>query len=107
MLMVATLWYFISRAVERRSVGSQYRTSSASSSALPSVAMGHRALENHVSNTSGSCSKPSPGDYLEATTSPSGPYHTGMRCPHQSCLETFQSRMFSSHRMVSRRQESG
>src|SRR5829696_10420395 len=69
--------------------------------------MGHRPLENQVSNTSGSCSKPAPGDSVEGTTSPSGPYHTGIRCPHQSCLETFQSRTFSSHLMVSRRQESG
>src|ERR687898_2364831 len=96
-----------SRAVERRSVGKKYDKSSASSSGQPSVAIGHRLLENQVSNTSGSCSKPAPGESLEATTSPSGPYQTGMRCPHHSCLETFQSRIFSSQRMVSLLQESG
>ena len=57
--------------------------------------------ENHVSRTSSSCAS------FVLRTSGSGPvrrativsrrpqYHTGIRCPHQSCREMHQSLMFS------------
>ena len=80
------------------------------SSGQPSVEYGQSCDENHVSRTSGSCSSSADphvahgvGILAGATvTWPSGQYHAGMRWPHQSCREMFQSRRLSSHADVRR-----
>jgi hypothetical protein len=70
----------------------------------PSVDIGQSQLENQVSRTSSSCTTGQP-QYGQAVRSSrltitscggshSVQYHTGIRCPHQSCREMFQSRMF-------------
>ena len=72
------------------------------SSGQPSVEQGHSAEENQVSSTSGSWRQPSPGGCSPGpvqTTSPRGPYQTGIRWPHhnwrlmhQSCMLSTQSK---------------
>src|SRR4051795_11818690 len=65
------------------------------------VENGHSADENQVSSTSSSWRQPSPCGGCSSgptqTTSPSGPYQTGIRCPHHSCREMHQSCMLSTH----------
>src|SRR4051812_35595240 len=66
--------------------------------------MGHSHDENHVSSTSGSWVSRAPPHFEQAvggsTATVSSPQagsshvHTGMRCPHHSCREMHQSRMF-------------
>ena len=77
------------------------------SSGQPSVENGHSPELNHVSKMSGSCwssaagrpqtaqaSGPASSD--DTVTWPSGQYQAGMRWPHHSWRETFQSRMLVS-----------
>ena len=71
-------------------------------SGQPSVENGHRPEENHVSSTDSSCLSFVPphlgqarGASRDTIISPQSQYHAGMRCPHQSCREMHQSRMFS------------
>ena len=49
-----------------------------------------------MSSTSGSRSQPSPSGALSPTKVSSPRYQTGSWCPHQSCREMHQGRMFSS-----------
>ncbi len=60
------------------------------------MAKGHSHDENQVSSTSSSCRQPSPAGRSTETAISSPRYQTGMRCPHHSCREMHQSRMFSS-----------
>ena len=70
------------------------------SSGQPSVENGHSPEENQVSSTSSSCRQPSPVGAGSSgpthTTWPSGPYQTGMRCPHHNWREMHQSCMLST-----------
>ena len=70
------------------------------SSGQPSVENGHSPEENQVSSTSASCVQPSPAGGCSSgptqTTSPAGPYQTGMRWPHHSWREMHQSCMSST-----------
>ena len=74
------------------------------SSGQPSVLNGQSHELNQVSSTSGSCSILEPPQCAQAAGSSrltvispqSAQYQTGMRWPHQSWREMFQSRMFSS-----------
>ena len=66
------------------------------------VANGHSAEENQVSSTSGSRSSAAEPHVAHAAGSssatvscPSGQYHTGIWCPHQSCREMHHGRMLS------------
>jgi hypothetical protein len=70
------------------------------SSGQPSVENGHSPEENQVSSTSSSWLQPSPEGGSSSgptqTVWPSGPYQTGMRCPHQSWRLMHQSCMWST-----------
>src|SRR5947209_19577569 len=84
------------------------------SSGQPSVEYGQSCEENHVSSTSGSwTSSTDPhsahavGSSTDATWCPFAQYHTGMRCPHHSCREMFQSRRLSSHCVYARSHRRG
>ena len=68
------------------------------SSGQPSVENGHSPEENQVSRTSSSCVQPAGGSSSgpRQTTSPAGPYQTGMRWPHHSWREMHQSYMLST-----------
>ena len=57
----------------------------------PKVLNGHKALENHVSKTSGSCVHPSSLGASTPTYTSSPLYQAGIRCPHHNCLEIHQS----------------
>ena len=67
-----------------------------------------------MSRTSGSCSSvedphvaQASGSSRATVTWPSGQYHAGMRWPHQSCREMFQSRRLSSQPTYARCHRSG
>ena len=69
-------------------------------SGQPSVENGHSPEENQVSSTSVVLAPARAGGGSlvagrRTTVSPSGPYQTGMRWPHQSWREMHQSRMLS------------
>src|SRR6202012_2738165 len=96
-IILATQKNRMSYAVMSTLVGEKSRRS-AVSSGQPSVENGHSAEENQVSRTSGSCVQPA-GAVSSGPTqraSPSGPYQTGIRCPHQSWREMHQSCMSST-----------
>ncbi len=74
------------------------------SSGQPRVENGHRPELNQVSKMSGSwvsCDAglahtshaAGPAGSADTETWPSGQYQAGIRCPHHSCRDTFQSRM--------------
>mmetsp|Transcript_16626 Transcript_16626/g.55880 ORF Transcript_16626/g.55880 Transcript_16626/m.55880 type:complete len:268 (+) Transcript_16626:969-1772(+) len=128
MTMRATQKKRMSWPVSRRVVGCHPAfMSRASSSGHPRHEKGKRPEENHVSSTSSSRARRAAPESSSAprprasrasrsasasqratmgspsdTSSPSAPlrttYHAGMRWPHQSCRDTHQSWMFSSHR---------
>src|SRR5699024_10458211 len=88
----------MSYPVTSTSVGKYRLKSSLSSSGQPIVENGHKADENHVSNTSLSCSQLSisAGASFPTYISPvSLCYHAGIRCPHHRWREVPQSRLFS------------
>ncbi len=72
-------------------------------SGQPMVEKGHSAEENHVSKVSSSCLRrlpPQAGQDVGVVSdtmisSQSSQYQAGMRCPHHSCREMHQSRIFS------------
>ena len=91
----------IPRSVELTSFGYQ-AWSSGVSSGQPRVANGQSADENHVSRTSSSRrssiephSAQAPGSDSATVTCPSGQYHAGIWCPHQSWREMHHGRIAS------------
>src|SRR5207302_6229037 len=84
-------------------------------SGQPSVENGHNPELNHVSRTSGSCSRfgdPHAAHFAGVSRATvtclfSLQYHAGMRCPHQSCRDMVQSRMFVIQLKYSVRRFSG
>ena len=81
----------------------------------PSVENGHSAELNQVSRTSGSCSRLADRHVAHfagvsratVTCLFSPQYHAGMRCPHQSCRDSVQSRMLRIQLRYSVRRLSG
>src|SRR4029077_17688184 len=81
----------------------------------PSVEKGHSPELNQVSRTSGSCSRfvdPHVAHFAGASRATvicpcSLQYHAGIRCPHHSCRDSVQSRMFFIQLRNSSRRLSG
>src|SRR4029077_4265555 len=92
-----------------------YFAKSAVFSGQPSVENGHSPELNQVSRTSGSCSRfvdPHVAHFAGAsritvTCLFSLQYHAGIRCPHQSCRDNVQSRIFLIQLKYSSRRFSG
>src|ERR1017187_5907201 len=104
MIMRTTQKKMISKPVTRTELGKK-TSSSGVCSGQPSVEWHHKADENQVSNTSGSCRSAAGGlaDFRDASSTlrattmlPSSSYHAGIRWPHQSWREMHQSCTFSS-----------
>ena len=92
----------MSNPVTSTSVGKYFRSSGVSSG-QPSVPIGQRPDENHVSRTSWSRTSGAPPASREASSSvaaqcwrPSESYQTGIWWPHQSWREMHHGSMFSS-----------
>ena len=85
------------------------------SAGQPSVENGHSPELNQVSRTSGSCSRfvdPHVAHFAGASRTTvtclfSLQYHAGIRCPHQSCRDNVQSRIFLIQLKYSSRRFSG
>src|SRR5476649_871397 len=99
MIMRTTQKKMISKPVTSTELG-RNTSSSCVFSGQPSVEWHHRADENHVSSTSGSCLSAEAGvplffdasSRLRPTMMLScSSYHAGIRCPHHSCREMHQS----------------
>src|SRR5262249_14113523 len=103
MAMRATKKKMRSKPVTSTEVGYQVRSSGVPSG-QPRVENGQSPDENQVSRTSGSwCTAPPHFGHAvrstrETWTEPSlSQYQAGIRCPHQSCREIHQGRMFCIH----------
>src|SRR5258708_39851856 len=114
MIIRATQKNRMSYPVISRLVG-EYVLKSSVFSGQPSVEKGHSPELNHVSRTSESCSRfvdPHVAHFAGASRATvtclfSLQYHAGIRCPHQSCRDSVQSRIFLIQLKYSSRRLSG